>query len=173
VYAAQNYWGSGLCPSSRIKKQENDVSEAGSVSVLRWREDDVYCVGSLTANLNHWTRSSFRNFVFPSSQDSERRTKPRSPVMLSRNIKTSDMGRMSWGKRPVWDRIATDSRRQAVAVTSRERWKSAKQHREVLFLRLILAREEDDIRKEGEWHIVGWSRPATPRNQVSGVHYNL
>jgi hypothetical protein len=34
-YGTQNYWGSGLCPSSRIKKVEHDISEIGSVSALR------------------------------------------------------------------------------------------------------------------------------------------
>jgi hypothetical protein len=44
----QNHWGSGLCPSSGIlKTRKHDVSETGSVSVLRWREGDTYSVGSL------------------------------------------------------------------------------------------------------------------------------
>jgi hypothetical protein len=30
-YDAQNYWGSGICPSSGIKTLEHDVSETGSV----------------------------------------------------------------------------------------------------------------------------------------------
>jgi hypothetical protein len=40
VYISQNYWVSGLCPSSRIlKTRENDVSETGSVSVQILRLD--------------------------------------------------------------------------------------------------------------------------------------
>jgi hypothetical protein len=35
----QNYWGSGLCTSSGIKKLEHDISETRSVSILRWRDD--------------------------------------------------------------------------------------------------------------------------------------
>jgi hypothetical protein len=41
----QNYWGSGVCPSSRVI--ENNVSETVSGSVLRWWEGDTYSVGSL------------------------------------------------------------------------------------------------------------------------------
>jgi hypothetical protein len=37
VHNIQNYWVSGLCPSSSIPKaKEHNVSETGSVSVLRW-----------------------------------------------------------------------------------------------------------------------------------------
>jgi hypothetical protein len=44
---AQNYWGSGLCPSSGfLKIKKRNVSETGSVSVFRWREEDIYSVGS-------------------------------------------------------------------------------------------------------------------------------
>jgi hypothetical protein len=35
VHNIQNYWGSGICSSSGMKKIENDVSETGSVSFLR------------------------------------------------------------------------------------------------------------------------------------------
>jgi hypothetical protein len=35
MYDTQIYWRFGLCPSSLIKKLEYDVSETGSVSVLR------------------------------------------------------------------------------------------------------------------------------------------
>jgi hypothetical protein len=46
----------GLCPSSGIlNTRKHIVSEIGSVSVLRWGEGDTYCVGSLRANLNHWS----------------------------------------------------------------------------------------------------------------------
>jgi hypothetical protein len=39
VYNTQNYWISGLCPSSGIlNTRKHNVSEIGSVSVLRWGE---------------------------------------------------------------------------------------------------------------------------------------
>jgi hypothetical protein len=39
VYNTQNYWFFGLCPSSGIlETRKHDVSETGSVSVLRWAE---------------------------------------------------------------------------------------------------------------------------------------
>jgi hypothetical protein len=41
------YWGSGICPSFRIKETEEYVSETGSVSVLSWREEDAYSDGPL------------------------------------------------------------------------------------------------------------------------------
>jgi hypothetical protein len=43
----ENYWVSGLCPSSGILNTRKHVSETGSVSVLRGREGDTYYVGSL------------------------------------------------------------------------------------------------------------------------------
>jgi hypothetical protein len=43
----QNYWGFGLFPSSGIlRNRKHDVSETGSVSVLRCEEEDTYSVGS-------------------------------------------------------------------------------------------------------------------------------
>jgi hypothetical protein len=52
---AQNYWVFGLCPSSRILKTRNrNVSETGSVSVLRWGGETPTLLGPLgRANLNH------------------------------------------------------------------------------------------------------------------------
>jgi hypothetical protein len=44
---SQNYWDSGLCPSFGIKKLEHDISETGSVSILRLWEENTYSVGSL------------------------------------------------------------------------------------------------------------------------------
>jgi hypothetical protein len=35
VYNTQNYWVSGLCPSSGILNARKHISETGSVSVLR------------------------------------------------------------------------------------------------------------------------------------------
>jgi hypothetical protein len=47
VYNTQYYWGSGFCSSSGIlKTRKYKISETGSVSVLRWREEDKYSVGS-------------------------------------------------------------------------------------------------------------------------------
>jgi hypothetical protein len=80
VYNTQNYWIFGLCPSSGIlETRKHNVSETGSVSVLRWREETPILLGPLErANLNHWTsdvsspspedgnRSSLRNVVFSS-----------------------------------------------------------------------------------------------------------
>jgi hypothetical protein len=48
VFNTQNYWVSELCPTSRIlNTRKNNVSETGSVSVLRWGDGDTYSVGSL------------------------------------------------------------------------------------------------------------------------------
>jgi hypothetical protein len=47
VYDTQNYWVSGLRPSSGIlNTRKHNVSETGSVSILRWGEGDTYSVGS-------------------------------------------------------------------------------------------------------------------------------
>jgi hypothetical protein len=44
----QNYWFSGLCSSSGILNvRKHNVLETGSVFVLRLREGDMYCIGSL------------------------------------------------------------------------------------------------------------------------------
>jgi hypothetical protein len=43
VYDTQNFWSSGLCPSSgTLKTRKHYVSETGSVSVLRWEEDTCF-----------------------------------------------------------------------------------------------------------------------------------
>jgi hypothetical protein len=43
----QNYWVSGLCPSSGILNTgKHKVSETGSVSVFRSGQGDTYSVGS-------------------------------------------------------------------------------------------------------------------------------
>jgi hypothetical protein len=48
VYGTQNCWVSGLRASSGIlNKGKHNVTETGSVSVLRRREGDIYTVGSL------------------------------------------------------------------------------------------------------------------------------
>jgi hypothetical protein len=67
AYDIQIYWGSGLCPSSGIKKLEHDIAETGSVSILRWSEEDDYSVGPLEkANLIHWAIDKVQN---PSKSD--------------------------------------------------------------------------------------------------------
>jgi hypothetical protein len=44
----QNYWVFGLFPSSGIlENRKHDVLEAGSVSILRGREEDAYSIGPL------------------------------------------------------------------------------------------------------------------------------
>jgi hypothetical protein len=48
VYHTQNYWVFGLFPSSGILgTRKHDVSETGSISVLRYGGEDTYSVGSL------------------------------------------------------------------------------------------------------------------------------
>jgi hypothetical protein len=58
VCNTQNYWIAGLCPSSGIlNTRKHNVSETGSVSVVRSGEGGTYFVGSLErGNLNHWSR---------------------------------------------------------------------------------------------------------------------
>jgi hypothetical protein len=71
VYVVQSYWAYfGLYPSScmwKTKKYQN-VSETGSVSVLRWMgQDKPTQLGPLErASLNHWT---FCYFVFHIQDD--------------------------------------------------------------------------------------------------------
>jgi hypothetical protein len=56
VYKTQNYWGFGLCPSfAFLKTIENDVSETGSVCVLRRGQTSTLRHPLERANLNHWT----------------------------------------------------------------------------------------------------------------------
>jgi hypothetical protein len=48
VCNTRSYWVFGLCPSSGIlKTKEHNVSETGSVSVLRWGGEDTYSVGPI------------------------------------------------------------------------------------------------------------------------------
>jgi hypothetical protein len=59
---AKNYWVFGLFPSSDILvTRKHNVSETGSVSVLRWRGEKIPIhLGPLEwANLNHWTTLSY------------------------------------------------------------------------------------------------------------------
>jgi hypothetical protein len=65
VYNTQNYWVSGLCPSSEILNiRKHNVSETGSVPVLMLGEGDTYFVGS---SLEDGNRSSFLNVLFSST----------------------------------------------------------------------------------------------------------
>jgi hypothetical protein len=56
-YFLRNYWVFGLCPSSGIvKTRKHDVSETGSVSVLRWGGKTSTQFGPLQSeDLNHWS----------------------------------------------------------------------------------------------------------------------
>jgi isochorismate hydrolase len=48
VYDTQNYWVSGLCPSSGILNIiKHNILETGSVSVLRCGQGDTYSAGPL------------------------------------------------------------------------------------------------------------------------------
>jgi hypothetical protein len=64
VISIQNYWVSGLCPSSRIlNTRTHNVSETGCFRP-QVREGDTFSapVGSLTkrVNLNHWITPIFQ-----------------------------------------------------------------------------------------------------------------
>jgi hypothetical protein len=53
----QHYLVFGLCPSSSVvKTREHNVSETGSVSVLKWIGDTSLLGPLETVNLNHWAR---------------------------------------------------------------------------------------------------------------------
>jgi hypothetical protein len=63
VYVEHGYLVSGLYPSSSVQKNKSDknnVSETGSVSVLRWiGQGRPIQLGPLErASLNHWTNLS-------------------------------------------------------------------------------------------------------------------
>jgi hypothetical protein len=58
VYNTQNYWVSGLCPSSRIiNVRKHNIPETGSVSVLQGegRETPIMLGPIERANVIHWT----------------------------------------------------------------------------------------------------------------------
>jgi hypothetical protein len=58
VYNTRNYWVFGLCPSSGILKyREHNVSETGSVSVLRSGGKTPTLLGPLERDkLNQWVQ---------------------------------------------------------------------------------------------------------------------
>jgi hypothetical protein len=62
VYNTQNYWVSGLCPSSGIlETRKHNVSETGSIPAPRCGggEETPIQLGPLErANINHWTTLS-------------------------------------------------------------------------------------------------------------------
>jgi hypothetical protein len=82
----QNYWGSGLCPSSGIiKTRKHNILETGSDSILRRREEDTYSVWlALSKGPNRvGLRYSFQNVVFFRFYNSGQWTKSRTPVILN------------------------------------------------------------------------------------------
>jgi hypothetical protein len=96
VCNTQNHWVSGLCPSSGIlNSREHNVSETGSVSVLRWERGVIevqrlrlahskglYRVGGSLPWPEDRRRSRFQNVVFSSIKNSWRWTNSRNPVIL-------------------------------------------------------------------------------------------
>jgi hypothetical protein len=58
----QNHWVWGLCPSSRTL---NYGAETGSVSAFRWREEDIYSVGSLRNSWSQLSMTSKSGFKYP------------------------------------------------------------------------------------------------------------
>jgi hypothetical protein len=53
---SQNYWGFGLCPSSGIlETRKHNVSETGSVSVLRCEKTPTLMGPLERTNLSHYT----------------------------------------------------------------------------------------------------------------------
>jgi hypothetical protein len=57
VYNTQRYWVFGLCPSSGYflnNNEKHNVSETGSVSVLRWGKTPTQLGPLERPNLNHW-----------------------------------------------------------------------------------------------------------------------
>jgi hypothetical protein len=82
-YSPQNYCVFELCPSpSILNTRGHNVSETGSVSVLRWRGRHLLCWTSSAPISQDWNRSYFENFVFSSFQKTERWTKSETPVIL-------------------------------------------------------------------------------------------
>jgi hypothetical protein len=51
-----DYWAFGLCPLYDILKRKENISETGSVSVLRCERETYTLLGPLErVSLNHWT----------------------------------------------------------------------------------------------------------------------
>jgi hypothetical protein len=69
VYNTQNYWVSGLCPSSGIPEtRKHNVSETGAHSVLRWGETPILFGLLERVNLSHClahSKGPNRAAVFP------------------------------------------------------------------------------------------------------------
>jgi hypothetical protein len=71
MYNTQNHSVFGLIPLSRILGNiKHDVSETGSVSVLRWKGKTSTQLGPLErASLNHWTAlSDLHSYLIPWDQ---------------------------------------------------------------------------------------------------------
>jgi hypothetical protein len=84
VYVVQSYWACvGLYPSSCMwKTKDHNVSETGSVSVLRWMgQDKPTQVGPLeSASLNHWAQLS--RFILPHPPEDGDRSSLRNVVVF-------------------------------------------------------------------------------------------
>jgi hypothetical protein len=62
LYDSQNYWVSGLCPSSGIRiTRKHNVLETVSVSVLKWREGDTYLIESHNPIIPSITDSPYKS----------------------------------------------------------------------------------------------------------------
>jgi hypothetical protein len=62
---SQNYWGSGLCPSSGIlKTRKYVISETGTLSVLGGWEEGTYSVGSLEELISISESQKVRNYPY-------------------------------------------------------------------------------------------------------------
>jgi hypothetical protein len=80
-----NYWVFGLYPSLGIPEtRKHDISETGSISILRWRgEKTPTQLGPLErANLNHFLRGPTEFASSPPSHEDENRSSFRN-VMFS------------------------------------------------------------------------------------------
>jgi hypothetical protein len=82
VYNTQNYWVFGLCPLSAVlKTREHNISETGSISLLRLSGETPTLLGPLErANLHHWTFQKLD--LFPSSGEG----RDNYPIRSLRNI---------------------------------------------------------------------------------------
>jgi hypothetical protein len=86
VCNTQNYWGFGRFQTSGIlETRKYDVSETGSVSVLRWgRGKTPTQLGPLErANLNHWTDPFSETSCFLFSRMPDDGKSPKKTVILS------------------------------------------------------------------------------------------
>jgi hypothetical protein len=87
IYEPKNYWVFGLFPSSgNLQNRKHDVSETGSVSVLKWEgKTPTQLVLLERANFNQWGRKQFqfpkrRVFYFIENRTIEKAQKPSNSV---------------------------------------------------------------------------------------------